>query len=135
MPIPRKVTYIPEVRFSDIDAMGHVNNATYLSYFEQARINFFDAILERGWDWETEGLLVARNEIDYLVPVVLNDQISIVTWCDTTGRTSFAMHYEIRRGGDGTIMTRGKAILVCFDHESNEKRLIPEIWKKLFVQS
>ncbi|MDA0882981.1 MAG: thioesterase family protein, partial [Bacteroidetes bacterium] len=52
-----KSKYEIEVRFRDIDAMGHVNNAVYLSYFEQARIGFFNAIVDDKWDWNKLGVL------------------------------------------------------------------------------
>ena len=41
-----------QVRFSDIDAMGHVNNAVYLSYFELARVYYFEKIMNESWDWK-----------------------------------------------------------------------------------
>ena len=47
--------YYPEIRFADIDAMGHVNNAVYFSYFEQARIHFFRQWIGLEWNWNEHG--------------------------------------------------------------------------------
>ena len=58
-----------QIRFADIDVMGHVNNAVYLSYFEMARVHYFKQILGEEWDWNSDGILLARNEIDYLSPI------------------------------------------------------------------
>jgi YbgC/YbaW family acyl-CoA thioester hydrolase len=66
-----------EIRFADIDAMGHVNNAVYFSYFEQARMAYFKDRVARIWDWNEDGVIVARNEIDYIYPVFLNDRMKL----------------------------------------------------------
>lgn len=63
-----------QVRFADIDVMGHVNNAVYLSYFEMARVLIFSKLLGADWDWNQYGVLLRKNEIEYLKPVTLNEQ-------------------------------------------------------------
>ncbi|MDG1262127.1 MAG: acyl-CoA thioesterase, partial [Flavobacteriales bacterium] len=70
------VEYTVEVRFGDIDVMGHVNNAVYLSYFEQARMAFFKELIGGEWDWNEAGILLARNEVDYIQPILLSDQVT-----------------------------------------------------------
>jgi acyl-CoA thioester hydrolase len=126
--------YSPEIRFADIDAMGHVNNAVYLSYFEQARIHFFSQILDTKWDWKRQGILVAKNEINYKLPVLLKDKIDIHVACSHIGTKSFTLTYELRRGGE--LCTTGLSVLVCFDHEGQRPAVIPEVWReKLFLFS
>ena len=90
-----KVEHEIEVRFRDIDSMGHVNNAVYLSYFEQARMAWFKKLVGSEWNWIDAGILVARHEIDYKSPVSLNDNITISTWCESMGTSSLVMAYEI----------------------------------------
>lgn len=124
--------YSPEIRFADIDAMGHVNNAVYFSYFEQARIHFFREMIGGKWDWTTDGILVAHNEIDYKMPVLLNDHIEIHTWCSQIGQKSFTVHYEVRRGEQ--ICSSGKSVLVCFNHATQKTQEIPSIWRDMLVQ-
>jgi acyl-CoA thioester hydrolase len=51
-----------QVRFADIDVMGHVNNAVYLSYFEMTRVHYFQELLGLTWDWKAHGVLLVRNE-------------------------------------------------------------------------
>jgi acyl-CoA thioester hydrolase len=62
-----------QVRFSDCDMMGHVNNAVYLSYFEMARIYYFGILLAKDRDWKKEGVLLRKNEVEYLKPVLLHE--------------------------------------------------------------
>ena len=121
--------YIPEIRFADIDAMGHVNNAVYFSYFEQARIHFFREMIGGKWNWTTDGILVAHNEIDYKMPVLLNDKIEINTWCSQIGQKSFTVHYEVKRGEE--TCSFGKSVLVCFNHAEKRTQEIPAIWREM----
>lgn len=122
-----------EIRFADIDVMGHVNNAVYLSYFEQARMGFFKELVGAEWNWERDGILLARNEIDYLSPVLLNDRLRIVTQTERIGNTSLTLVYEGFRKAHGAEneepCVRGKSVLVCFDYHARSKKNVPEAWK------
>jgi len=53
-----------EIRFADVDAFGHVNNARFLTYIEMARVKYFDEVVEWGYDWSKEGIILARAEVD-----------------------------------------------------------------------
>ena len=64
-----------QIRFVDIDKMGHVNNATILSYFEIARTKFFDDVIGAQDNWFERGLIIAHTDIDYFNPVYLRDEI------------------------------------------------------------
>ncbi|MCC6599769.1 MAG: acyl-CoA thioesterase [Crocinitomicaceae bacterium] len=123
--------YQPEIRFADIDAMGHINNAVYFSYFEQARIHFFSHLLNTEWNWEKRGVLVAHNEIDYLQPVFLHDSIFIVIQCTHLGTKSFTLSYEVKKKSrkEDELCARGSSVLVCFNHETKQTVPVPEEWK------
>jgi acyl-CoA thioester hydrolase len=58
-----------QLRFKDVDALGHVNNANHLSFFELARIHFFDEVIGEEIDWNTTGMILARATVDYKQPV------------------------------------------------------------------
>jgi acyl-CoA thioester hydrolase len=125
--------YNPEIRFADIDALGHVNNAVYLSYFEQSRIHFFRQMLDTPWDWRSIGLLVAKNEITYKLPVFLNDRIEIFVNCTAVGGKSFTLSYELKRGTD--LCALGLSVMVCYNYEMKKTEMIPDVWReKLLMQ-
>ena len=109
-----------EVRFSDIDMAGHVHNSKYLSYFEQARIDFMFDMTGADWPWRKRGIVLGRNEIDYLVPVYLQDEIYIKTKCDHVGIKSFTLSYELfKKTATGDLLcTKGRSILVCMDFDT-----------------
>ena len=125
-----------QIRFSDIDVMGHVNNAVYLSYFELARMHFFKELIGEKWDWNKLGILLARNEVNYRLPILLNDDdVHIKTWCTSIGNSSMTVEYEVFKSvkGEQVVVTTGASVLVCFDYISQSKIPVPEIWKAKLI--
>src|SRR5437868_14023118 len=91
----------PEIRFVDIDSFGHVNNAHYLTYFEQARVKYFNQLLGWKYDWSKEGIILARAEVNYTMPVHLGDEVEIQTRCSRIGNKSFDLEYRMVRLDQG----------------------------------
>lgn len=126
-----KGTYPVEIRFNDIDLAGHVHNSVYLSYFEQARIGYFNELIGPEWDWKKKGLILARNEVDYIVPVYLENKIMVSVHCDHIGNKSFTLSYVLfskDSNGDQIIHTKGRSILVCMNYQREEAvSIYPEL--------
>jgi acyl-CoA thioester hydrolase len=106
-----------EVRFRDCDALGHVNNAVYLTYLEQARFNHWRAVgLAGGEDGRrVPGVILARAEIDYRRPARYGDLLEIRIGVAAIGRTSFTYEYEIV-DTDGRIVASARTVLVSYDY-------------------
>jgi acyl-CoA thioester hydrolase len=107
-----------QVRFSDCDMMGHVNNAVYFSYFEMARIYYFGMLLANDRDWKKDGVLLRKNEVEYLKPVLLHDFPEISVFLENIGSKSFTVAYELRV--DNELRTIGKSVLVCYNSIENK---------------
>jgi acyl-CoA thioester hydrolase len=120
-----------EIRFVDIDAFGHVNNANYLSYIEQARIRYFNEVVKTPVEWEKQGIILARAEVDYLFPLTLRDTIEIYTRCSRIGNKSFDLEYLIVRAKDGSIASKLRTVLVAYDYENQRSMLLPSSWSDL----
>ena len=121
-----------QVRFSDLDVMGHVNNSIYLSYFEYTRVHYFGQLLGVDWDWNKNGVLLAKNEVEYLKPVFLSDVPVISMFTETIGIKSFTLSYEINV--NNVITTQGKSTLVCYDATENKTIEIPELLKQALLK-
>jgi acyl-CoA thioester hydrolase len=121
-----------KVRFSDLDAMRHVNNATYLSYLEEARIAYFKDVLEKpknGLDFEA---VVARIEINYHQPIILGDEIEVVTRVSKMGSKSSDVEHLIlvERDGDKVIAASALTKLVSYNYEKQYSFATPDRIKK-----
>lgn len=131
---PFKHTTPIQIRFKDIDMMGHVNNSNYITYFELARLTYFDALKDEGVtiDWVNEGVILAKIEMEYKQPILLEDKAFVTTWVSRIGSKSFDMTCSIVRIVDGVEIeaARGLAVIVCFNYKANETIAIPELWKR-----
>ncbi|HET6244581.1 MAG: acyl-CoA thioesterase [Bacteroidetes bacterium] len=119
-----------EIRFADIDKLGHVNNAIYLSYFEQARLKYFNQVLGMGIDWSETGIILARAEVDFILPIHLEDNPFIEISCTRIGTKSFDLNYQIFIAGNSnkTLATKGKSVMVCYNYKTAKTIQMPEIW-------
>ncbi|WP_107038239.1 acyl-CoA thioesterase [Brumimicrobium mesophilum] len=114
-----------QVRFADCDMMGHVNNAVYLSYFEQARMNSFNQLVGEEWNYQKQGTLLVKNEVVYLKPIFLHDSPEISIHLVEIGAKSFTFGYEVKVNGE--LRTTGSSKLVCFDFKSQSSvKVFPE---------
>jgi acyl-CoA thioester hydrolase len=111
-----------EVRFRDCDAMGHVNNAVYLTYLEETRFHHWRAT---DLGPRVPGIILARVEIDYRRPAKFGETIEIRLGVAAVGRTSFTYEYEIV-GADAQLIASAKTVLVSFDYEAGRPVPIPQ---------
>lgn len=123
-----------QIRFKDIDKQGHVNNANHVTYFESGRVDYFAKVLGRNIDWDKTGILLARTEIDYFVPVFLDDEIFVYTNVSRLGKKSFDMSaLLVKRTSEGIKeCASGKFVLVCYDYTVRQTMEIPPGWKSAF---
>ena len=116
-----------QVRFSDLDTLGHVNNAVYLSYFEMARIAYFTPLLGEKWDWKKFGIILRKNEVEYFSPVLLHQIPEITIFTMEIRTKSFTLGYELRVNGE--VYTTGSSVLVGYDSVTEKTIEIPEKMK------
>jgi len=116
------------VRFADLDVMGHLNHAKYLTFMEQARILYIQQVCELEKGWENFGIILASLSCDYHQPVAFAEVVSIYTRCNRLGGKSFDLEYVLTNEKAETVAT-GKTVLVAFDYHTNQTVPIPEAWR------
>ncbi len=122
-----------QLRFADMDMMGHANNAAYATFIEYARMKYFDEVVREEGVWsKLEGLIIARLEIDFRKPIILGDSISVYTRCSRIGTKSFDMECVIVKTENKTevIVAETKVVVVCFDYKTNSTIPISDERKK-----
>ena len=120
-----------QIRFVDIDKLGHVNNATILSYFETARVAYLNDVIGRENDWFGRGLILAHSEIDYLQPVYHDDKIIAHTRTMKIGSKSFTVENVLMRmdGKREVLCAYATGVLVCMNYNEKQTVEIAEEWK------
>lgn len=117
-----------EVRFRDCDAMGHVNNAVYLTYLEQARFAHWRALWGFGPPQLAAGLpgvIIAHVECDYKRPATYGDALEVRLTVAAIGRSSFRYEYEIVDDEGRTVVT-AQTVQVMYDYTGGRPVPIPE---------
>jgi acyl-CoA thioester hydrolase len=127
-----------QVRFADIDKLGHVNNAKYLTYFEVARMQFFEDEFKqvKDLDWKTKGLILAKTEVEFLSPILLDDKVEIETYCTRIGTKSFDLAYRVFKITNSirTLAAKGSSVLVAFNYIEQNTISVEENWKKELIR-
>ena len=117
-----------DVRFRDIDAMGHVNNAVYATYAEQARVDYFRDVVDR--DLSAVGSVLATITIDYRRPIEIDDgPLTVVVDVPDLGESSIPMTYDVYTA-DGDLAAEIESVQVAVDRESGESRPLPDDWRE-----
>jgi acyl-CoA thioester hydrolase len=111
------------VRFRDLDSLGHVNNAVFLTYLEEARIAYLDPL-----GAEASNMILARVEIDFRAPLRMGDELEIGVRPARLGTKSFELEYEVRSGE--TLAAEAKTVLVSYDYASGRAVELPESWRE-----
>jgi acyl-CoA thioester hydrolase len=132
MQIGTKRTLFPfeteiEVIFRDLDALGHVNNAVFLTYLEVARVKYLNRLFE-GWDWSLHTFLLARAECDYHSPARMGERLVVGVGVSRFGRTSFDFSYRIE-SADGRLVATARTVQVMVDPVSQAPVPVPESFR------
>jgi acyl-CoA thioester hydrolase len=114
-------------RFSDLDGMGHVNNAVFLTFLEQARLAWFRSSGEEA-SMPLSDVILARTEIDFRSPLVFGETVSIGVRPSRLGTKSFELEYELRVGD--RLVAEAKSVLVGYDYHSSCSTEVPARWRR-----
>ena len=119
-------------RFRDCDLFGHVNNAVYFTYMEEARWAYWRELTGESPAGRLPGLILARAECDFIRPVQAGEQIDI--WLGTTkiGRSSMTLVCEMLVGR-GIKVARGIAVLVAYDYAAAAPVAVPD-WARARIE-
>ena len=132
---PLLITHRLQVRFRDCDPLGHVNNAVYLTYLEQARFNLWKAQLNfaaRSADQPGPrgvGFILARVEFDFRAQAKYGDNLDVKIYLEAFGRTSFTYSYEIVDAATGSLVSTAKTVLVRFDYDAQRPTPLDDAFK------
>ena len=110
------------VRWDDIDAFGHINNAKYLTYIQEARFDFtWLSRIRAGEKSYLTDMVVGRAEVDYLLPIYeAGFDVQVDIWVSRIGNSSFDLSYEIK--SDKGLHARAKTVQVAVDMETKKSR-------------
>lgn len=120
-----RFSYPIQVRFRDMDALGHVNNAVYLTYFEAARMEYWMHVNGRT-DLSAMNMILARAEVDYRAPVGYGDELEVGVRCASIKRSSFVLEQAIVERRSGRLVAQARKVLVHYDYAAGRSLPLDE---------
>jgi acyl-CoA thioester hydrolase len=114
-----------EARFRDLDAIGHVNNAVYLTYIESARVGYWLHVTGRE-GVKAVDIILARVEVDYRSPVAMGEVLDVSVGCRSMRRSSFILEFELRSRVGGRLVAQATNVVVYYDYATGRSLPIPE---------
>lgn len=122
-----------QIRFIDIDRLDHVNNACFLSFFELGRVKYFNQVLNDHINWQESGFVIARTEINHVIPIYLLDEIYCFTKIINIGTKSITIKNSLVKKVNNEFIecANGIGILVSMDYINKTSIEMPAKWREL----
>jgi len=124
-----------EVRYSDLDPQGHLNNACYLTFFEQARIHYWvQTGLWDGRSFANIGIIVANAQVNFLAPVYYGQKLRVGARITRLGNKSMTWEYSLQDMESGQEMANGSTVVVAYDSHTESAVPIPDTWRSFLTK-
>lgn len=127
--------HLIEIRYGDLDPQGHVNNAKFLTYMEQARVFYFKQLrLWEGGSFLNFGVILADLQITFKKAIQFGDPIRVGVRVTQIGNKSMTSEYRIEDARDASLFASGTSVLVAYDYHNKRSISIPQEWRNLIMQ-
>jgi acyl-CoA thioester hydrolase len=125
-----------EVRYGDLDPQGHVNNAKYLTYFEQARIAYWIDLgfFTKDQSFMEIGIILADVHITYLEPIYFGQKIKVGVHVARLGNKSMTWEQNIIDVESDKELAKGEIVIVAYDYKEEKTILIPQEWREKIIE-
>jgi acyl-CoA thioester hydrolase len=123
-----------EVRYGDLDPQGHLNNAKYLTYFEQARISYIAHLgLWTSGSFSDIGIILADAHVTFRSAVQFGQKVRVGVRVSRLGHKSLNMEYRLEDQDTGAELASGSTVLVAYDYRTGRTIPVPENWRRVIA--
>ncbi len=120
-----------QMRFNDIDVLGHVNNAVQIIYFDYGKVKYFETLKNQILDWSGSDLVMVHFEVDFAEPIFRENQIMVKTKVYEIGNKSIKLVQTLQDSETGHVKSVCRSVMCGFDTKTNESLLISDEWRNL----
>jgi acyl-CoA thioester hydrolase len=131
MPVS-KFAHPMEVRYGDLDPQGHLNNAKYLTYFEQARVQYFSllGLFSKHQSFMDIGVIIADIHIQYRAPLLWGASVKVGVRTAKIGSKSLTLEQSVVDDATDQVYATGTVILVAYDYHTHQTIPVPRTWRE-----
>ena len=123
-----------QLRFNDVDLLGHVNNSIYFSFYDLGKARYFEAVKTQNIDWKKADVVVANVNADFVSPIYPSETIAVQTCTTEIGNRSFKLLQQIVNTQTGQIKGICRTVMVGFDIGTGSAAPISDEWKEAICQ-
>lgn len=129
-----KATLPVQIRFNDIDALGHINNNIYFSFFDLGKTHYFEVIKPTSVSWIEGMIVLAHIDVDFFSPIYYKEKIVVDTKITKLGDKSGVFLQQIRSVKNDEVKCRCESVFVTYDADTQSSMRIPNVWRSVISQ-
>ncbi|MCH5239293.1 MAG: acyl-CoA thioesterase [Muribaculaceae bacterium] len=118
-----------QLRFSDIDVVGHVNNINFFSYYDTGKAAFMTNVLGKNINWDEVDTVVANVDCAFIAPILWGEKIEVLTACVGIHDKSFRLLQMLRNSESGEVKSVCETVMVSFDPATQKVAPLSEAWR------
>ncbi len=137
MEIPKvefKYSLPVQIRFNDIDPLGHINNNVYFSFFDLGKIDYWEKMQARSLDWTEGSVVLANVNVDYFSPIYYKESIVVESKIIELGNKSGVFLQQIRNVKTNEIKCRCRSVFVAYNTALQTSMAIPDKWREVIAE-
>lgn len=119
-----------QMRFNDIDMLGHLNNSVYFTFMDLAKTRYFQAVLGDKLKWGDIGVVIVNVNCDFCAPTFFDDVIEVETAVIAIGEKSLTLEQRVFSPTDGTVRCRCRTIMSGFNAKTLKSEPISDEWRE-----
>lgn len=123
-----------QIRFNDVDVLGHVNNTVYMAFYDTGKASFMTEILGRKIDWTDVDTVVANIDCAFIAPIFYGEDIEVLTCCRSIHDKSFKLLQMIRESKTLQVKSVCETVMVSFDAHTQKAVPLSEEWRIKLTQ-
>lgn len=124
-----------QIRFNDVDILGHLNNTVYFSFFDTGKAYFFEKALNRKMEWRKVECVIANIDCAYHSPIYFGEQIEVLTRCCHVGEKSFVLQQVIVEKSTREVKAAANTVMVSINPDTKESVEVPHHYRKGLEES
>lgn len=122
-----------QIRFNDLDRLGHVNNTVYFSFYDLAKTHYFEAVMGE-IDWNEHVTIIASLHSDFFAPIFFNEKIAVETAVTEIGNKSFKLLQRAVNTETGQVKCQCETVMVGYNLKTLQAEPITDEWKEAFCR-
>lgn len=123
-----------QLRFNDVDVLGHVNNTVYFSFYDTGKACYFSDVKGKTVDWQHVDTVIANVNCAYIAPIFFGEEVEVLTTCISISEKSFKLLQLIREKNSGEVKSMCETVMVSYDPTEKVSLPLPEDWKKMLCE-